>query len=653
MWTVFPIQTPAPITPEAYISGAGTLVMERFTTAQAWGTVALGDAQALLDAIASQEFDVGWDISPWVPIDDAGLGGLSLEDPSHPAFSSIVVDPPPFSATAPEMPDVVISIEDPPPFDVTDPGFDIPLPPDVVFPDFSTGAPAISDPTIPTPPAVNLPPVPNIVAPSIPSPPTYDLPDFSGTLPVTDLTPPEPMFVWHEAEYNSAIRQQIATKLLSDLISGGSGLDADTEQAIYDRATARQELEHNQMYDEANNYFASRGWRLPPGVLAGRLLESAYRINQIREDLNNDILIQQSKLAQENTHFIIDRAIQNEKNLMDYTNVYQQRAFEAAKYVVESALIIFQIKVDAYKAQLEIYKVQAQVFEARIRAEVAKAELYKAQIEGIKVSVDAQRLYIDAYKAQVESILAYIEIYKSEMEGARIRAEVDKIKIQSYGVLVEAYKARVLAATEKYKGYQAQIAGEEAKARMYAAQVDGYKSKVEAYKVKADVVVSEVEAQVELNKGRVDSFRAMIEKYKAQVDASIEQAKVEVEIEKFDLSVYEADVRKYLGEVDVLTRVFVARVEEAKAKADVDVKEADIAVREAIAKYSLAESAAEAAAKVAAQIAASTLSMVSATASIGYDESRRDASSYSASNSYDGRMSLSGSESYHYHKTLD
>lgn len=637
---------PEPITPPAEMSSSGSLVAERFQESQLYGDSAWENAWGLLTALQGQTYPVEWSIDPWVAVDSMGLDGLAMNEPTRPEIATIEVEVTPFTDEAPTMPDVDLTAGTPPEFNVTDPGFQIPEAPTVDFPIFDDNAPQVTDADIPTRPTWDLPAVPVLSAVSIPSPPEYNLPDFEGELPTMDITPPEPMFYWNEAEYSSAVKAQLATKILADLISGGSGLDTETEQAIYDRATARQELENNQLYDEAMSFFAARGFRLPPGALAGRLQEAAYKIAQTRTDLNNDILVQQSKLAQENTHFIIDRGIQMEKNLMDYTNQYQQRAFEAAKYVVEAALIIYQAKVEAYKAQLEIYRTQAEVYKARIQAEIAKAELYKAQIEAVKASVDVQRLMIEAYKAQVESVMTLIEVYKAEMEGAKIQAQIDGIRIEGFRALVEVYKARIQAATARYEAYQAQIAGEKARAEMYEAQVRGFAARVDAFKATAEVDISRVQAQVELNKGRVESFKALIERYKAQVDAAIKQAEVEVDIEKLDVAMYEADVKRYESEVEATAKVFLGRVEEAKARADIQVKEAEVAVREAVARYGLVTGSTEAAAKVAAQLAASALSMVSASASLGYQEGRHDSRSAGATVSSSASNSHSSSHIY-------
>jgi hypothetical protein len=617
------IPAPGVLTAEPEVSSSGGLVAERFEQAQLFASEAWNEAQELLDQLAGIEYPIIWEVDPWVSPELMGLGGLGMEEPAPPTIADVVVDTPEFVDVPDEPPVVDLMAEEAPPFDVTDPGFDIPDAPAVNIPQFTENVPQITDPDIPDKPAYNLP-----TAISIPAPPEYNLPDFNADEPYMDLTPPEPAFFWEEAVYTSDVLEQLKTKLLNDLIAGGTGLDNETEQAIYDRAISRQETDNERMYSEALNFFSSRGWDLPPGALSGRLLEVSNQINQSREDLNNDILIQQSKLAQENTHFIITSSIQNEKNLLDYTNQYQQRAFEAAKFVVEAALIVYRARVEAYKAQFDAYRAKADVYVARIRAESVKAELYKAQIDGLRAVVEIDRARIEAYKAQIQGIATLIDMYRTEMEAAKIFTDIQRVKIDAFRAQVDAYQAQLGAITATYNLYQAQIAGEEAKARMYAAQIEGYKSRVEAYKATADVDVSRVQAEVELYKASMEQFKANIEAYRARVQAAIEQAKAEVQIEGLDVDVYKADITRYGAEVDSTTRVFQALIDEAKARSDLSVKTAEIAIRESLGKYGLTTQVVETAAKVSAQLAASAWGSVSASAALGFRESRGDTRAY-------------------------
>lgn len=630
------------LTSDQGTSPAGTSVTERFDQAQAYADEAWNESWEFLEQLRNQQYPVNWEAIDYETLDLMGLDGLSMSQPAQPDIDSeIAIGMPSFTQQAPSMPDVSIASETVPAMNIADPQFDIPQAPTDDFPGFGENAPSDSAISFPTAPSIDLPPVPQLSDVSIPSPPEFNIVAFEGSLPSVDITPPEPTFRYDEQYYGSDIKDALADKLLTDIHEGGSGLDEQTEQAIYDRAVSRQQMEEERAYNEALAYWSERGFTMPPGALAGQLMEVSAHIAQTREDLNNDILVQQSKLAQENTHFTLTAAIDNEKALMQLHNQVQQRAFEVAKYTVEAAVAIYGIKVEAYKAQVETYKAMAQVYEARIRVEIAKAELYKAQIEAVKARVDIDRARIDAYQAQVQSIAILIDMYKAQMQTAQIQAEVDRIRVQAYGARVEAYRARIQAITAKYQAYGYQIEGEVAKAQMFKAQVDAYTAQVQAYKARADVDVSRAQVAVELNRGQVDSYKAAIDQYRAQVQAAIAQAETRVKIEQLDVSVYESQVRQYQAELDATVKAYAARVDELRSKQELQIKEADIATRSVLAQYEMVTESIRSAAKVAGQLAASALASVSASADISHRESRSDSRSDSSTVNQSGSSNVS------------
>lgn len=625
-------------------ASAKNTVVEKFNQATTYATDAWSEAWNFLNQLQNQDYLVAWSPVEYGTIDLMGLDGLGMEEPTTPAIDTdIAVALPTMSEQVPDLDDVTLSSETPPAMNVADPGFNVPAAPDDEFPLFSANPPDLAAIDYPSKPTYDLPAVPKLTDVSIPSPPDYNIAEFAAVEPHTDLTAPEPSFTFQEAPYASAIKDELDAKLVTDLQTGGSGLDAETEQAIYDRALSRQEAENEKVITDAMNFFAARGFNLPPGALSGAIIEANARVAQIREDLNNDILIQQSKLAQTNTQFTVTAAIQQENNLITLHNQVQQRAFETAKFVVEAAVMIYNIKVEAYKALLETYKAKAQVYEAQIRAEVAKAELYRAQIAGITAVVEVDKARLEAYKAQIAGIETMIDLYRAEMEGARIRADVDRTRVQSFGALVEAYRAQVQAVTAKYEVYRYQIEGERAKADMYRAQVEAYVAQVQAFKARADVDVSRVQAAVELNRGRVDIYKAGIERYRAQVQAAIAQAETEIKAEELDVTLYESQIKKYQAEVDATVRAFNARVEEMGRQVELQIKEAEVASNVAMKKYEMTTESIRAGARVSGQLAASAMASVSASADISSRWAGSISSSESSQQSSSSSQSVSNS----------
>jgi len=621
---------PTPITNSSAISTAGTLASGRFTEMSNYAASLLAAAQAALDGLANVTVDMPYYTMPNT-VGASLLSAMPLSIPEIGQINDITVADISFIYNPPDPISGDIPYREAPVPGYTDPGFDVPAPPNVTWPTFSTSPPSIGTPTIPEAPTITLPPVPQLDSISIPSPPEYSIPEFDWELPTQDLTPPDPQFVWNEAEYDSNLKQLIATKLYNNLSTGGSGLDEATEQAIYDRAKARLAVEEQKAYDTTLEFFASNGFMLPPGALSAQLLEIENKILQTRTDLNNDILVQQSKLAQENTHFIITASIDSEKALMAYTNEYQNRAFEAAKFHVLSMLEIYKTNAEVYKAKIEAYAAKAEVYKARIMGEAAKAEFYKAQIEGIKAGVEAQSLLILAYKTQVEAVLTYIELYKAEMEGARIHAQIDEVKVQAFAGLVQAYSSQVAAATARYQGYQAQIAGEVAKAEMYKAQVDAYTARVGAYKTEVEADTLVLKQQISINENAIEVFKARVQQYLAQVQSAVSQAEIKAKNEGLKVNIFESLVTRYASEIDGAGKYLAAVVEEAKAASMLGQAQAEAAARIAGMQNETAQANIRAAAQVSAQLAAAAMAGVSVSAHVAFTESRSDSNSFNAS----------------------
>jgi hypothetical protein len=621
------------ITTPQGVSTSGQLVAQRFNTASTYASSLWQEAQTLLGQLAGIDVNINWDPVVFEPVNPGGLDGINAAEPSPLSVDDIVIPTVEFSASPPDPITSTLPVRTSPVENLTDPGFSIPGPPDVSWPTFSSQVPSIADSIIPEAPMITLPAVPQLSDIVIPSPPEYSIPEFDWELPSDNITAPEPQFAWNEAEYDSDIRRKLAEKLFNELVNGGSGFPEATEQAIYDRATSRMRTEEQTALDQMLDFFSGRGFDLPPGALAGQMLELNNKILNSREDLNNDILVQQSKLAQENAQFIIKASLENEKMLMDYTNQFQVRALEAAKFVVLSALQIYSAKVEMYKAKLAIYSTQAEIYKARVMGETAKAEFYKAQMEGLVASAEVQKTMIEAYKAQVGAVGMSIELYKAEMEGAQIRASIDEVRIKAFAALVQAYSAQVSAVAERYKGYQAQISGEVAKAEMYKAQVEAYSARVGAFKVEVEADTMVLKQELAINENQVEIFKAMIQKYLAEVQAAIGTVDAQAKIEGVKVDAFKAEMSGYAAELDVLAKVYLGKIEEAKAMADIEVKQIDLVIREALGEQELIQGNIKAAAQIASQMAAAAISGVNASASIQNGESRSDSTSNSSAQS--------------------
>lgn len=622
--------TQDPITPELN----HTLVAEKFATAQDYADRTYSTA---LNALADfDNIDLNFD---WTPPDNAfvemptGLTGLLPVDPPDPGITDIDISMPEFPYGAPDDEIYTVTPVDPPVFNVPLPNFIIPEVPDTEVPAFTAAPPPEETVVIPSPDEIpDLPPLPKLTEVLPPDEPTFDIPSFSATLPVADITPPDLTFMWNEAEYNSEVMSALKRKVLDGIVNGGTGLMPDIEQAIYDRAASRLDVELQKAELLAYTEFSSRGSRLPTGALVARLNEVQLQNTLARTDLTKDVMIKSADLAYDYSKFIIDKGIALEHELISLFNGVQQRAFEAAKVTADFLIREYEVRVQYYMARLEAYKTEAEVFKARISAEIAKADLYRSIIEGRKLSLEMQGLMVTLYSKQVDAVHTMAQIYGIKVEGAKAQVDLYGAKIENFKSLVEAYEAQVNGVTAEYGLYTAQIAGESEKAKMYSYQVDGYKSVVDAYKSRSDIEINNIKAVTEQKRGQIEVFLARLEKYKAEMTAAVTEAEILAKGEDLKLRVYEGKIKKFTAVTDALTDSYKAQTAVAISNAEISTRYGEMLARLETAQGEIAAELIKAKALVASQLASAALSSVSAGASIGYSQSRQDSRSVSARN---------------------
>jgi hypothetical protein len=200
-----------------------------------------------------------------------------------------------------------------------------------------------------------------------------------------------------------SLKSAVLTKLVALVNAGGTGLDATVEAQLWERFLQRKETENAKLYNDAENYFAGRGFDLPPGALSGRLNEISIEIARANGIANNDITIEQAKLAQTNTQFYLDTAWKSSIAIL---------AEEADRLVKYNKGL-----VDAYVAELEGTKTEISKYVAIIDAITkrisAEVEIYRADIA--LAGLEVETAYKNA-ELKVRLAIAQAEIDIKNME---------------------------------------------------------------------------------------------------------------------------------------------------------------------------------------------------------------------------------------------
>lgn len=430
------------------------------------------------------------------------------------------------------LPDVIV-----PDFTKDAPILTIPQTPDSTLPIAPT-APSISDPVIPTAPEIVFPDAPVITGLDLPIPPSIEIPVFDTTLPDnSDILVPSNTFTFQEEAYQSAILDELQSKLLSDLENGTYGIEPLDEQGLWDRAREREVESASGDMDELYIQTAARGFPLPPGDLNVALQHARQLLANKVSSISRDIALKRGDLFVEARQFTIEQAKGLEQILIGFHNSVMERALNAAKATLEAAIAIFGAQVARYNAQLDAYKSEAQVFEARVRAQLATVEVYRTTMEGKRIESEIQRDQVALYSAQLDAVNTIVSVYKTRLEAASVQASVERIRLDSFRALIDAYTSQVSAKVAEFNMYDAQIRGETTKMQAYQAEVQAYTSKVAGAKAKSDILIARLESEISQGEQRVREFQARVDGYRADLQGQTAQV--------------QATLARYSGDVDL------------------------------------------------------------------------------------------------------
>lgn len=258
--------------------------------------------------------------------------------------------------------------------------------------------------------------------------------DLSYTEPTEPLDV-DPTISYIESPYHSYLFDILFEKLYEGIRDGGTGLGAEVEQAIFDRARERQRISNEREYQRALDASSASGFDFAGGAQAALLAEMGKEILQQDSNINNDILIEQARLAQNNTQFMISQGATVESMLRDFHNNSENRAFEVQRATAQFILQKFSEKWRGYIAQWEGIKTELEAkretMNVIIRENELKIQAYLGELDGIKSKNEAVKSEndgkVEAFRGEVEAFRAQVE----ERDSIRREfTEYQKLKIE-------------------------------------------------------------------------------------------------------------------------------------------------------------------------------------------------------------------------------
>lgn len=243
---------------------------------------------------------------------------------------------------------------------------------------------------------------------NIETPPDIDALDIDFAIP-SDI-PAMPAYV--ESGIEQALNL-VYDNIYATITTGGSGITEAVEDAIYNRARSRLDEEFRDELEKLEHMYSSRGHVASPGVVAGMMTRLSSEVVRKTEDLNNDIIVNQTKLAQQQTQFALTMCIELFK-------VYLQ------KYATQVTAYGEAIKGYAIQIQAVISTIEAHVrlFEADVKQYIATAGMQKTYFDTlatkIKMELDKAKIESDILISEMEANLkAYIAVKDLNLEAMK------------------------------------------------------------------------------------------------------------------------------------------------------------------------------------------------------------------------------------------
>lgn len=526
---------------------------------------------------------------------------------------------------APTMPTIAFSVPTGQPSELS---IDLPS---ITIDSFTEEAPTLTLPTAPTISYGSVPTIPSIGTVTVPDAPTVTMPDaptylalstvsFAGVdlhadwldglqnMPSFTLASPTPYSYAPGPEYASQLLDALKATLLSRL-SGGTGLPAAVEQAIWDRARDRETRIAQSNEDDINRQAEALGFNLPSGVLAAQLLEARQNYYDKLSELSRDIAIKQAELEQENLKQTIAAGMQLEGQLIDYAYKLEALSFENAKTYADNAIQVYNSSVDGFKALLAGYAQYAANYKVLIDAELTKIEVYKAQLAGEQTKADINNTLVQQYKATIDAGMSQVEIYRAQVGAAQTLVEIEQAKIGAAAEQVRAFVAQVNAETAKVEAYKAGVQAQATLVDMYKTKADAFGAKVGAQAEKAKAELSRYTALVQAKQSEWEGYKTKVQTEGERIRALGLQSNALLDGYKAATSAIEAEARMHSMQWETQLKDYEASIQATLQTAKIN---ADVALQTNNARLD----AAKVGAQVYAQLTSSAYSMVHASAGI-------------------------------------
>lgn len=433
------------------------------------------------------------------------------------------------------VPDADIQSESISDFNFQPEALDIPERPDFVRPQAPDGNVNLDDVTV----SLGDAPVPVTETqhdePAIPDPDSIDFEDFTIEAPELDYAAPTNQFEFVEQEYSSEFRDSLMEVLHDDMVNGGSGINPDDEQALFERARDREAVTYRDNQSQIARQFAARGFKMPTGVMAGLSARARDGFNAAMSGVNRDIMLRRSEMHTQARQFAIQAGTTLDNAKMAYHGSVMERAMNVARYVAQFGIEYHNLQVERFRDSLNLWQTISQVRTQWVDNAVKKTREYELKLEKMNLTDRRNGRRTELMEAMNRAVQVADQIRKADLEVGALQLENNKNRIEQSKLLTQNYSEIMRSNDAAARAYGEAIRAETLRNEPFRLNLEAHREERESKMDKVRMQQVSKDTEVNVQRGNLQRYEMRQQQYFKELDNAIRVASEKAKILGFNI----------------------------------------------------------------------------------------------------------------------
>lgn len=206
------------------------------------------------------------------------------------------------------------------------------------------------------------------------------------------------------------------------LTTGGTGINVNVEQQLWERGRARLQGESMRAEADAMQGFANRGFPLPPGALV-------HQLQLIQQDLRNklaeqsrDISIEAFRAELENARFAVQQALDLWMRAIASAGDYIRTLLQGDQVAAGLATAMVSVRSDLARNLVALYQAESAALEPRVRLAIADAQIKQS---GNEANLRSKNQTLnDRVQAAIAALTTTTQVAAASLNGINAGASV-------------------------------------------------------------------------------------------------------------------------------------------------------------------------------------------------------------------------------------